>query len=179
MKFNQSQDFFGQGPVVVDLELLQDDRGFFARTFCRDQFEAQGLNIEFVQSNISFNPKAFTLRGMHYQRCPAAEAKLVRCTRGIIYDVAVDVRPNSPTYLKWMGLELSADNRRALYVPEGFAHGYLTLTDDSEVFYQVSEFYTPQFEQGIRYNDPAIGILWPRDPKLISDKDANHPLLEI
>ena len=164
-----------KGAYIVEIEPRADDRGFFARSFCRQEFEAQGLNPAVAQCNISFNPKAGTLRGMHYQAEPFREVKLVRCTIGAIYDAVIDLRSGSATYRRWFGVELTADNRRALYVPEGFAHGYLTLTDNTEVFYQVSEFYSPGHERGIRWNDPAFGIKWPKDPIVISPKDASHP----
>lgn len=167
-----------KGAFIIDLELKSDDRGFFARTFCAKEFEAHGLKPAVSQCNMSFNHKAGTLRGMHYQVAPACETKLVRCTRGAVYDVIIDLRPDSPTYRQHIGVELSADNRRALYVPEMFAHGYQTLTDDAEVVYQVTEFYTPGYERGARYNDPAFGIEWPMPVAVISDKDANWPLVE-
>ena len=167
-----------KGAFIIDLELKSDDRGFFARTFCAKEFEAHGLKPFVSQCNLSFNHKAGTLRGMHYQVAPACETKLVRCTRGAVYDVIIDLRPDSPTYQQHIGVELSADNRRALYVPEMFAHGYQTLTDDAEVAYQVTEFYTPGYERGARYNDPAFGIEWPVPITVISEKDANWPLVE-
>jgi dTDP-4-dehydrorhamnose 3,5-epimerase len=167
------------GPAVLELDLISDDRGFFARTFCREEFEAAGLSPVVAQCNMSFNHKAGTLRGMHYQVDPAPEAKLVRCTRGAILDVIVDVRPGSPTRLQHVAVELTADNRRALYVPPYFAHGYLTLEDATEVTYQVSQGYTPGVERGLRYDDPALGIEWPRDVTTISAKDAAWPLLEM
>lgn len=163
------------GAFVVDLEPRADDRGFFARTFCRDEFRAHGLKDITAQCNLSTNHRAGTLRGMHYQLPPATESKLVRCTRGAIYDQIVDLRPGSPTYLQAFGIELTADNRTALYVPDLFAHGYLALTDGAEVFYQVSEFYTPGYERGIRHDDPALGLAWPIPITEISDKDAHWP----
>jgi len=156
---------------VIDLELREDDRGAFARTFCAQEFEAHGLKPTVAQCNLSFNHKAGTLRGMHYQLPPAAETKLVRCTKGAIYDVIIDMRPDSPTYLQHFGVELTADNRRSLYVPELFAHGYQALTDGAEVVYQVGEFYTPGYERGLRYNDPFFGINWPLPVTVISAKD--------
>lgn len=161
-----------KGAFILDLEQREDDRGFFARTFCAKEFEAHGLKPSVAQCNLSFNHKAGTMRGMHYQIPPAAETKLVRCTRGAIYDVIIDLRPDSPTYMEYIGVELSEDNRRALYVPELFAHGYLALTDGAEVGYQVGEFYTPGYERGIRYDDPAFNIEWPMSVVVISDKDA-------
>ena len=164
-----------KGAYIVEIDPRADYRGFFARSFCRQEFEAQGLNPAVAQCNISFNPKAGTLRGMHYQAEPFREVKLVRCTAGAIYDAVIDLRSGSATYRRWFGVELTADNRRALYVPEGFAHGYLTLTGNTEVFYQVSEVYSPGHERGIRWNDPAFGIKWPKTPVVISPKDASHP----
>lgn len=163
------------GAFILELEERADDRGFFARTFCGKEFTDHGLKPTVAQCNLSFNHKAGTMRGMHYQVPPAAETKLVRCTRGAIYDVIVDLRPGSPTYLKHVGVELTADNRRALYVPELFAHGYLALTDGAEVAYQVGEMYTPGCERGIRYDDPALGIQWPAAVTVLSSKDAAWP----
>lgn len=163
------------GAFIIDPEPREDHRGFFARSFCRREFEAHGLNPDIAQCNLSWNHRSGTLRGMHYQLEPAAEAKLVRCTRGAIHDVIVDLRPGSPTYLRHVGVELTAENRRQLYVPPLFAHGYLTLAPDTEVAYQVSEFYTPGAERGIRWNDPALGITWPVAVEVISDKDAGWP----
>ena len=163
------------GAFILDLEPREDSRGFFARTFCRNEFEAHGLKADVAQCNVSYNHHARTLRGMHYQLPPVAETKLVRCTRGAIYDVIVDLRPESRTYLQHLGVELSAENRRQLYVPEMFAHGYLTLEPGSEVSYQVGEFYTPGAERGIRWDDPALGISWPQPVEVISEKDASWP----
>jgi dTDP-4-dehydrorhamnose 3,5-epimerase len=160
---------------VVELERLEDERGFFARTFCASEFTDHGLVAAVLQANLSFNHKQGTLRGMHYQLPPATEAKLVRCTRGAIYDVIIDLRPNSPTYLHHYGIELSAESRTALYVPEMFAHGFQTLVDQTEVTYQVSEFYTPGQERGIRYDDPAFAIEWPLPVGVISKKDSSWP----
>lgn len=166
------------GSFIITLDVKPDDRGFFARTFCQQEFIEHGLKPVVAQCNLSFNHKAGTLRGMHFQIPPASETKLVRCTRGRIYDVIVDLRPDSPTYLRHYGVELSADNRAALYVPELFAHGYQTLTDDAEVSYQVSQAYTPGCERGIRFNDPALELSWPRPVTVISPKDANWPDFE-
>jgi dTDP-4-dehydrorhamnose 3,5-epimerase len=163
------------GAYTIDLELRSDDRGFFARSWCQDEFAAHGLQTRIVQCNTSFNHRAATIRGLHYQRPPHAEVKIIRCTRGAIWDVIVDLRPSSPSYLRWFGTELTASNRRMMYVPEEFAHGYITLEPETETFYQVSEFYTPGAEGGIRWNDPAIGIDWPVEPLVVSDKDAGHP----
>jgi dTDP-4-dehydrorhamnose 3,5-epimerase len=167
-----------KGAFFVDLEHRTDDRGFFARSFCAHEFEDHGLKPTVAQCNLSYNHKKGTLRGMHYQIPPAAETKLIRCTQGAIYDVIIDMRPDSPTYMQHIGVELTADNRRALYVPEMFAHGYQALTDGAEVVYQVGEFYTPGYERGLRYNDPVFNIQWPQPVTVISDKDANWPLFE-
>lgn len=167
-----------KGAFILDLEQRGDHRGFFARTFCMKEFEAHGLKPTVAQCNLSYNHKAGTLRGMHYQLPPAAETKLIRCTRGAIFDVIIDMRLDSPTYLQHIGVELSEDNRRALYVPEMFAHGYQALTDGAEVVYQVGEFYTPGYERGLRYDDPAFGIEWPMPVSEISEKDQSWPLFE-
>jgi dTDP-4-dehydrorhamnose 3,5-epimerase len=166
------------GPAVIELDRLSDERGFFARSFCREEFVAAGLEPAVAQCNLSYNHVAGTLRGMHWQADPAPEAKLVRCTRGAVLDVIVDVRPGSPSYLDHVAVELTAENRRALYVPPHFAHGYLTLVDGTEVTYQVSAPYTPGAEQGLRYDDPALAIAWPRAVTTISAKDAAWPLLQ-
>jgi dTDP-4-dehydrorhamnose 3,5-epimerase len=165
------------GSYIIDIEPRVDERGFFSRTYCEREFTEHGLKARIVQANLSFNHVAGTLRGMHMQLAPAAEAKLVRCTRGAIYDAIVDMRADSPSYLQHVGVELSAENRRALYVPPGFAHGYLTLADDTEVEYQVSEFYTPGAERGFRYDDPMLKINWPRTVTRISEKDRAWTLL--
>jgi dTDP-4-dehydrorhamnose 3,5-epimerase len=164
---------------IIDLEQKHDHRGFFARTFCAKDFEEHGLKPTVAQCNLSFNHVKGTLRGMHYQITPAAETKLVRCTQGAIYDVIIDMRPESPTFLQHIGVELSAENHRALYVPEMFAHGYQTLTDEAEVVYQVSEFYTPGYERGLRFDDPFFNIQWPIEITEISEKDINWPLLRM
>lgn len=164
-----------KGAFVLDLELREDPRGFFARTFCQKEFTSHGLKPDVAQCNCSFNHKKGTMRGMHYQLPPAAETKLVRCTRGAIFDAIIDLRADSPTYMQWFGVELTEHNRRQLLVPEMFGHGYLTLTDNAEVTYQVGEFYTPGYERGIRYDDPAFGIQWPVPIEVISDKDAAWP----
>jgi dTDP-4-dehydrorhamnose 3,5-epimerase len=161
------------GVAIVDLKLLEDERGFFARTFCRQEFLDAGLEPLVEQCNLSYNHKAGTLRGMHLQIEPAPEAKLVRCTRGAIVDQIVDLRPDSPTRLQHVSVELTADNRRALYVPPFFAHGYQTLTDGAEVVYQVSHAYTPGTERGLRWDDPALGLTWPVPVAVISEKDAS------
>jgi dTDP-4-dehydrorhamnose 3,5-epimerase len=161
---------------VVELEPREDERGFFARAWCRDEFAEHGLSTEVAQCNVSFNRRRGTLRGLHYQIAPHAEVKLVRCTQGAIYDVIVDLRPGSATFTQWLGVELTAGNRTMLYVPEGFAHGYQTLEDDTETFYQVSASYAPHAERGVRWDDPAFGIEWPYpDHPLISDKDRGWP----
>lgn len=162
---------------LIKPELLEDERGFFSRTFCQKEFEAYGLNPRIAQCNISYNKHKGTLRGMHYQAAPMAETKLVRCTRGAIYDVIIDLRPESPTYCQWIAEELNAENSKMMYVPEGFAHGFQTLKDDTEVFYQMSEFYSPEHARGVRWNDPAFGIEWPLNTKIISEKDKNYPLI--
>jgi dTDP-4-dehydrorhamnose 3,5-epimerase len=164
--------------IIIDVEKKPDHRGFFSRGFCAQEFIAHGLKPTVAQCNISFNHKKGTVRGMHYQIAPAAETKLVRCTQGAIYDVIIDMRPESPTFLSHIGVELTAENHRALYVPEMFAHGYQTLTDDAEVVYQVSEFYTPGYERGLRYNDPFFNIEWPLEVTEISEKDSNWTLFE-
>jgi len=166
-----------EGPAIIDLELRQDDRGFFARSFCRQEFAEAGLDPTVEQCNVSYNHKAGTLRGMHYQLDPAPEAKLVRCTRGAIVDIIVDVRPGSPTRFQHVAVELTEENRRSFYVPPYFAHGYITLTDGAEVTYQVSASYTPGVERGLRWNDPALALPWPAAVAVISDKDAAWPLL--
>lgn len=161
---------------VIDLERIEDERGFFARSWCRREFSEHGLSTDIAQANMSFNKRKGTLRGMHFQAPPHAEAKLVRCTRGAIYDVIVDLRSDSPTHSRWVGVELTAENRRMLYVPEGFAHGFQTLQDDTEIFYLVSEFYAPEAEGGVRWDDAAFGIEWPLGaPTEISDKDRAWP----
>jgi dTDP-4-dehydrorhamnose 3,5-epimerase len=165
------------GAFIIELEQRADSRGFFARTFCVREFAEHGLITTVAQCNTSYNHRRGTLRGLHYQSEPAPEAKLVRCVSGAIYDVIVDMRPNSPTYLRHVGVELSAANRRQLYIPELFAVGYQTLTDDAEVAYQVSAFYAPETERGLRHDDPALGIAWPLPVTEISPKDAAWPLL--
>ena len=163
------------GAFVIQLQKIEDNRGFFARAWCEKEFAEHGLTPVVHQANVSFNIKKGTLRGMHYQVEPYGEAKTVRCTRGRIYDVIIDLRKNSPTYKQWFGVELTAENYKMLYVPENFGHGFLTLEDNSEVTYQVSEFYTPGAERGIRWNDPGIGIQWPGQIEVISEKDAHWP----
>lgn len=163
------------GAFVIDPERIADGRGFFARTWCRREFAAHGLSANLVQCNASFNTKKGTVRGMHYSVAPHAEAKVVRCTRGAILDVIVDLRPASPTYRRWEGVELSAENGRMLYIPEGLAHGFQTLEDACEVFYQMSEFFDPECARGVRWDDPAFGIAWPLPVAVISEKDRGLP----
>ncbi|HXV94325.1 MAG TPA: dTDP-4-dehydrorhamnose 3,5-epimerase [Pseudonocardia sp.] len=165
------------GSALIELKKLEDDRGFFARAFCRQEFIEAGLEPAVEQCNISFNHHAGTLRGFHYQLEPNAEAKTIRCYRGAIYDVIVDLRAGSPTYLQHFGAELSEENRLAMHVPKGFAHAYLTLTDGAETLYQVSTPYTPGAERGLRWDDPALGVEWPVEVKHVSAKDAAWPLL--
>jgi len=164
-----------KGAYIIDLVRHEDGRGFFARSWCQREFEEHGLNPKMVQCNISFNNRRGTLRGMHYQAAPFEEARLVRCLAGAIYDVIIDLRSNSPTFKKWLAIELTANNRRALFIPEGLAHGFQTLADDTEVFYQMSEFYTPDAARGLRWDDPAFGIEWPIETLIISEKDRTYP----
>lgn len=162
---------------LIQLQPIGDSRGFFARAFCEQEFKERDLVSHFVQCNLSANHKSGTLRGLHYQAEPHAEVKLVRCIRGSIFDVLVDIRPQSPTYLCWQGFELSADNRDTLYIPAGFAHGYQTLEPDSEVFYQVSAYYAPSAGKGLRWDDPRLKITWPLTDPLLSEQDKCWPLL--
>ena len=184
-----------KGAFIIEPEKIEDERGFFARTYCRREFESHGLKPYVVQCNISYNKRRGTLRGMHYQVGPYEEAKLVSCIRGALYDVIIDLRSDSPTYRQWIALELSGHNAahcspltavsahcspltvnyNMLYIPEGFAHGFLTLTDNTEVFYQMSEFYMPESARGVRWNDPAFGIMWPIDVAVISERDSKYP----
>jgi len=163
------------GAFVIELERREDQRGFFARIFCQQEFEAHGLKTQVVQCNVSFNKRKGTLRGMHYQAAPFAEAKLVRCTSGSIYDVIIDLRPHSATFKRHFAVELSAENRRMLYIPEDFAHGFQTLQDDTEVFYQMAQGYSAEHARGVRWNDPAFGIEWPKDERIIIERDQNYP----
>jgi dTDP-4-dehydrorhamnose 3,5-epimerase len=163
-----------KGAFIIDVKKLEDERGFFGRTFCQKEFEEHGLNPHVVQANVSYNKIKGTLRGMHFQLHPYEETKLVRCVRGGIFDVIIDLRKDSPTYTKWIGVELREESYRMLFVPEGFGHGFITLEDNTEVIYQVSQFYTPGSESGIRWNDPAFNIEWPIEPVLISEKDRQH-----
>ena len=163
------------GAYLLEPERHEDERGFFARTFCRREFEQRGLEPNVAQCNISFNHVVGTVRGMHYQAGPAEEIKLVRCTRGAIHDVIVDLRPASPSFKRHLAARLDAENRAALYVPAGVAHGFQTLADDTEVFYQMSEFYDPAAGRGVRWNDPAFEITWPREISVISERDLEFP----
>ena len=163
------------GVLIIDIEPLHDARGFFARTWCRRELAARGLSGEIEQSSLSFSPRRGTLRGMHYQAAPHEEIKLVRCTRGAIYDVAVDLRPDSPAFRSWTATELTAENRRMLYFPKGVAHGFLTLQDDTEVQYQMSHPYVAAAARGVRWNDPAFGIVWPARVEVISERDGGYP----
>ena len=164
-----------KGAYLIEPEPIHDERGFFARTFCRREFESHGLNPNLVQCSLSYNANKGTLRGMHYQAPPHEEAKVIRCTSGAVYDVIVDLRRTSPTFRKWMGVELTAANRKMLYVPEGMAHGFITLTNDTEMFYQMSEFFDPACARGVRWNDPVFGIRWPETPHTVSGRDQGYP----
>jgi dTDP-4-dehydrorhamnose 3,5-epimerase len=166
-----------EGAYVIEPEPADDDRGCFARTYCSDEFGRRGLDSRIAQCSISYNRRRGTLRGMHYQTAPHEEAKLVRCTRGTIFDVIVDLRQASPTRKQWYAAELSVDNRKAMYVPKGFAHGFLTLTAEAEVFYQISVAYEPAFARGFRWNDPSVAIAWPQLPDIVSPRDERLPAL--
>jgi dTDP-4-dehydrorhamnose 3,5-epimerase len=166
------------GAFVVELEAHTDERGFFARTYCREEFRAEGVTARFDQCSVSYNARRGTLRGLHWQAQPHGEEKLVRCTSGAIFDVIVDLRADSPTMRRWFGLELDAANRRALYIPQGFAHGFISLSDSSEVLYMISAVYEPAAARGLRWNDPALGIAWPIVPTVISTRDAGFALLD-
>ena len=165
-----------KGAFVIDLERREDSRGFFARAFCQHEFTDHGLKPIIAQANLAHNRQKGTIRGMHFQYPPAAETKLVRCTRGMIFDVVIDLRPSSPTYCQWEAVDLSADNYRALYIPEYCAHGFQTLEDGCEVFYQMYEFYAPEYASGVRWDDPAFGISWPVPEPIISERDRSYPL---
>jgi dTDP-4-dehydrorhamnose 3,5-epimerase len=162
------------GAFTIEPERLEDERGFFARTWCQKEFETHGLNARLRQCNISYNRKQGTLRGMHYQSAPNQEAKLIRCTRGSIYDVIIDLRAESRTFMQHIAVVLTEENRKALYVPEGFAHGFQTMADNTEVFYQMSEFYAPESSRGIRWDDPSFSIPWPRAERIISERDRSY-----
>jgi dTDP-4-dehydrorhamnose 3,5-epimerase len=163
------------GVYEIAPEFLADERGLFARSWCRKEFREHGLNDTLVQCSFSLNTRKGTLRGIHYQAEPFGETKLVRCTAGAIYDVVLDLRPRSPTFKQWLAMVLTADNRRMLVIPEGCAHGFLTLEDKTEVFYQMSEYYHPELSRGVRWNDPAFQIEWPEKVEVISERDRNHP----
>lgn len=166
------------GSFVIDLEALMDKRGWFARYYCKKEFSQIGHKDEWVQMNHSFTSSIGTIRGMHFQKEPFKEIKLIRCVAGTVFDVIVDLRQGSPTFLKWFGIELSAGNKKSIYVPEGFAHGFQSLSDNCELLYHHTAFYQPGSEGGIRYNDPAMGINWPLPISVISDRDDQHPLLD-
>ena len=166
------------GSYIIELEKRGDERGFFARAFCVNEFKDCGLVTDILQVNNSLSAQKGTLRGMHYQLAPRAETKIVRCIRGSLWDCIVDLREGSSTFGHWFGAELSAENRRMMYVPKGFAHGFLTLEDNTEAFYFVDEFYSPEAERGLRWDDAKFGIEWPIDPVVISDKDRGHPLFD-
>jgi dTDP-4-dehydrorhamnose 3,5-epimerase len=172
MKFNPTPL---AGAYTIDLEKREDERGFFARLFCVNEYDQHGLDRNIVQINNSLSKDKGTLRGIHYQLAPKAETKIVRCIKGSLYDVIVDLRPESPTFLKWFGAELSAENRTMMFVPKGFGHSFITLEENTEAFYMVTEFYSPENERGLRWNDPKINIEWPIEPVVISDKDQRHP----
>jgi dTDP-4-dehydrorhamnose 3,5-epimerase len=164
-----------KGAFIAEIKQLKDERGFFGRSWCRKEMEEHGLNGNVVQANTSLTLKKGTIRGMHYQKHPYEETKFMRCTKGAIYDVIIDLRKDSPTFMQWLGVELTEDNYKMLYVPEKFAHGFMTLKDHSEVTYLVTQFYTPGAEAGIRYNDPGFNIQWPVPVEVVSEKDLSHP----
>jgi dTDP-4-dehydrorhamnose 3,5-epimerase len=164
-----------KGAFLIEPERRQDERGFFARTWCQSEFAAAGLQTDWVQCNISFNKERGTLRGMHYQARPYEEAKLVRCTMGAVYDVIIDLRADSPTFRQWLAAELTSDNRLMLFIPKGFAHGFQTLTDETEVFYHMSQVYAPEYARGVRWDDPAFKISWPAEQRIISARDRSFP----
>lgn len=172
MRFIETQI---KGAFLIELEPNEDERGFFARTFCIEEFKAHGLDFKVVQCSISFNKKKGTLRGMHYQAKPYEEAKIVRCYKGAIYDIILDLRPESESFKKWISAELNENNRRALYIPKGVAHGFQTLADDTEVFYMMDEFYHPEYARGIRWDDPEFKIEWPLPVMCVSERDKNYP----
>jgi dTDP-4-dehydrorhamnose 3,5-epimerase len=167
------------GAYTIDLDRREDDRGFFARMFCQEEFAAHGLKPIIAQANVAFNTKRGTLRGMHFQYPPAAETKYVRCSRGAVLDVIVDLRPESPTYLQHVVVELSADNQRGIYIPERFAHGYITLEDNTDTSYMMGEYYTPGVASGLSHSDPRLALGWPIPVSVISEKDTQWPLLEV
>jgi dTDP-4-dehydrorhamnose 3,5-epimerase len=167
------------GAYLIDLQQVADERGFFARAWCAQEFADQGLDTALVQCNLSFNTRQGTVRGMHYQQAPCAETKLVRCISGALYDVIIDLRPESSTFLQWLGVTLSAENRTMLYIPKGFAHGFQTLADNTEVFYQMSNYYAPTYARGLRWNDPHFAIEWPLAVTVISARDQNYPDFQV
>ena len=175
MIFNETEI---KGVYLIEPEFIKDERGYFARTFCENEFKESGIVFHPVQSNVSNNKKAYTLRGMHFHAAPYEETKLVRCSAGKVFDVVVDIRSESPSFRKWLGVELSRENGRAFYIPTGCAHGFLTLENDSEVFYQMGPAYTPGHDRGFRWNDPTIDIDWPGEPKVISARDAKLTALD-
>ena len=164
-----------EGVTLIELEPAEDMRGFFARAFCEEEFDRAGIALRARQINVSHNRDAFTLRGMHYQAAPHAEAKIVQCVRGKVYDVAVDLRPASATYRRWIGFELSPDKPRSLFIPEGCAHGFLTLEAATDLIYVMGTVFAPEFARGVRWNDPAFAIEWPTEPRVISERDATYP----
>ncbi len=176
MKFSELEL---KGAYLIEPELKKDERGFFARTWDRAEFAVQGLETDLAQFSVSFNKKRGTLRGLHYQEAPHEEAKLVRCTMGIIYDVIVDIRPASPTFKKWLAFELSAENRKMIYAPKGFAHGFQSLADNTEVFYQISEIYMPESAKGLRWNDPVLSVSWPLPSPILSERDQSFPNFKV
>ncbi|MCX6006126.1 MAG: dTDP-4-dehydrorhamnose 3,5-epimerase [Chloroflexi bacterium] len=164
-----------KGAYIIELEPLKDERGYFARTYCQNEFRQNGLELTIMQCDVSYNRKKGTLRGLHYQSAPHEEVKLVSCTRGSMYDVIVDIREQSPTYCRWLAVELTEQNRKMLYIPKGFAHGFQTLADDTAVYYQMSEYYHPGLARGIRWNDSALGINWPVKISIMAAKDRQFP----
>jgi dTDP-4-dehydrorhamnose 3,5-epimerase len=167
------------GAYIIEIKKIGDERGFFGRSWCKHEMEEHGLNGNLAQINTSLSIQKGTLRGLHYQVAPYAEAKMIRCTRGSVFDVIVDIRPDSPTYLKWFSDILTEDNHKALYSPEGFAQGFITLEDNTEITYFTTQFYAPGCDWGVRYNDPQVGIQWPLKPEVISEKDLNWPDFDV
>jgi dTDP-4-dehydrorhamnose 3,5-epimerase len=168
-----------KGAFIIDVKRLEDERGLFGRVWCKKEFEEHGLNPNVLQANVSYNKRRGTLRGMHYQVAPYSETKTIRCTSGSLYDVIIDIRPHSPTFKQWIGVELSAENYKMIYVPEGFAHGFITLEDHTSVHYMMTGYYTPGADAGINFNDPTFNIQWPLKPTIISDKDKSLPFLQL
>lgn len=167
------------GAYIIEINKIGDERGFFGRSWCKNEMEEHGLNGNLAQINTSLSKQKGTLRGLHYQSAPFAESKMIRCTKGAVFDVIVDIRPGSPTYLNWFGDILTEDNHKALYSPEGFAQGFITLEDDTEITYFTTQFYAPGYDWGVRYNDPQVGIEWPLKPIVISEKDMNWPDFDV